>query len=86
MNAKKIGGMIVKIQYPCRARGECKHQCGKKNGDNCKDLCPGKCKYECRDKWKDSCQGESKEKDECKEKCGYVRYNLFRRKFILLKS
>ena len=52
MNAKKIGDMIVKIQYPCQAwaRGEWKHQC--------------------RDKCKDPCQGESKEKDECKEKCG----------------
>ena len=44
MNAKKIGDMIVKIQYPCQAQGN------EKNGDNCKDLCPGKCKYECRDK------------------------------------
>ena len=68
MNAKKIGDMIVKIQYPCQAwaRGEWKHQC--------------------RDKCKDPCQGESKEKDECKEKCGYVRYNFFRQKFILLRS
>ena len=31
------------------------------------------CKYECCNKCKDPYQGESKEKDECKEKCGYVR-------------
>ena len=44
------------------------------------------CKYECRNKCKDPYQGESKEKDECKEKCGYVRYNFFRQKLVLLRS
>ena len=44
---------------------------------NRKDPCQGKCKYECRGKCKDPCQGESKEKDECKEKCGYVRLDTF---------
>ena len=46
MNAKKIGDMIVKIQYPCLAQGN------EKNGDNCKDPCQGKCKEkdECKEK------------------------------------
>ena len=60
MNARKIGDMIVKIQYIHVELEANVNINGKKSGDNHKDPCQGKCKYECRDNCKDPCQGESK--------------------------
>ena len=89
INAKKNVETIVKIHVQLEVNVKIN---AKKNvetsGDNCKDPCwaRGKCKHPCkdpcRDKCKDPCQGETKEKDECKEKFGYVRYYFFCQKFI----
>ena len=63
MNARKIGDMIVKIQYIHVELEANVNINGKKSGDNHKDPCQGKCKYECRDKCKDPCQGMNAKKN-----------------------